>query len=70
MLRDDLIKGAKAVSDYSGIEARSVYLLCEKGAIPHARVGGRLYFRKSELDQTFSGMIANADGCVVQNGKS
>jgi hypothetical protein len=56
MLRDDLIKGAREASRYSGLKIRSVYLLCGKGAIPVVRVGGRLYFRKSELDHTFTGM--------------
>ena len=56
MLRDDLLKGARGASHYSGLTTRSVYFLCQKGAIPHSRVGGCLYFRKSELDRLFTDM--------------
>jgi hypothetical protein len=55
MLRDDLMKGAEAAAQYSGLSARNIYGLCEKEAIPFVRVGGCLYFRKSELELHFSG---------------
>lgn len=70
MLKDDLIKGAREASLYIGIKPRSVYSLCEKGAIPFARVGGGLYFRKSELDLTFTGSRpADHDAPELRGGR-
>lgn len=55
MLNNDLLRGAKQASHYLGLKPRWIYGLCAKDAIPFARIGGRLYFRKSELDRAFSG---------------
>lgn len=70
MLRDDLMKGARAAADYSGITARGIYSLCERGEIPHARVGGRLFFRKSELDRHFTGTITAGGVIPVQRERA
>lgn len=54
-LADDLIKGAKAAADYTGLNEREIYHLVEKDALPVIRLGTRvLYFRKSDLDAAFS----------------
>lgn len=55
MLRDDLIRGAKEASSYSGISSQTIYRLCDKGQIPFTRLGRRLFFRRTELDCTFTG---------------
>lgn len=54
-LADDLLKGARAASDYVGLPEKQIYYLVEKGALPVRRLGTRiLYFRKSDLDRAFS----------------
>lgn len=58
MLRDDLLKGAKGASAYSGETERSIYHMVEKGLLPVIRKGRKLYFRKSELDAAFSSEAA------------
>lgn len=55
MLRGDLICGAAAAAEYTGLELRTIYGLCAKDYLPHVRLGHRLFFRKSELDDTFAG---------------
>jgi excisionase family DNA binding protein len=54
-LADDLIKGAKAAAEYTGLTEKQIYHLVEKGTLPVTRVGTRvLYFRKSALDAAFN----------------
>lgn len=53
-LADDLIAGADAAAAYLGIPARSVYHMVGAGQLPVIKKGRRLYFRKAELDQSFS----------------
>ena len=54
MLKDDLVTGAKGASDFTGLSARSIYHMVEKGQLPVIRRGARYYFRKSELEAAFS----------------
>lgn len=53
-LSNDLLNGAKEAASYSGLPLRSIYHFVEMGELPVKRVGKRLFFRKSELDQFFS----------------
>ena len=53
-LKDDLLQGAAAVADYTGLDRRLIYRMVELNEIPHKRMGRRLFFRKSELDKAFS----------------
>lgn len=57
-LSADLLKGAKAISDYlgPGFTPKQVYHLVEKSALPIVRLGGSnvIYARKSELERHFS----------------
>lgn len=54
MLKDDLLHGAKAAADYSGLSPRQIYHLVESQHLTPVRMGKRLYFRRSELDRAFS----------------
>ncbi len=54
MLSKDLLSGAGAAANYLGVSRRAVYYLVEGGHVPTVRKGGRLYFRKSELERAFS----------------
>jgi len=58
MLANDLLSGAKAAADYMGVNARVVYHLVETGNLPVIKKGGKLYFRKSELERAFSSEAA------------
>jgi excisionase family DNA binding protein len=55
MLRNDLIKGAKAVEVETGglITQRQVYHMIENGRLPVIRKGRAMYFRRSELEAAF-----------------
>lgn len=53
MLHDDLIAGAAAAARYCGISRRTIYALVESGEVPAIRKGGRLFFRKSEIEAAF-----------------
>ncbi|MXP29573.1 helix-turn-helix domain-containing protein [Porphyrobacter algicida] len=55
MLKNDLIRGAAAAANYTGLDQGTIYRLCQQDEIPYVRLGHRLFFRKSELDQTFAG---------------
>lgn len=52
-LADDLLAGAAAAAAYCGLSQRVIYHLTETGALPVKRIGRRLYYRKSELDEAF-----------------
>lgn len=52
-LADDLLAGAAAAAAYCGLTQRVIYHLTETGALPVKRIGRRLYYRKSELDDAF-----------------
>lgn len=54
MLNKDLISGAEAAAQHCGLTPRKIYHLVEAGLIPFVRMGGRLYFRRSELEAAFS----------------
>ncbi len=54
MLNADLIKGAKAAAEYTGLPRRVIYHLVEQNKLPVIRKGPRtLFFRKSELEAAF-----------------
>lgn len=54
MLSQDLLAGAEAAAQFSGLTPRAIYHLVEAGELPVIRKGRRLYFRKSELERAFS----------------
>jgi excisionase family DNA binding protein len=54
VLKNDLLIGARAAADYTGLTERSIYHMVEKKKIPYRRVGMRIFFRRSELDIHFS----------------
>jgi excisionase family DNA binding protein len=49
----DLIAGAAAAADFTGLSVRQIYHLVEENRLPVVRLGRRLYFRRFELDQAF-----------------
>ncbi|WP_016747755.1 helix-turn-helix domain-containing protein [Rhizorhabdus wittichii] len=59
-LSDDLLAGAQAAADFSGISTRAIYHLVEAGHLPVIRKGKRLYFRRSELEKAFSSAASSS----------
>jgi excisionase family DNA binding protein len=57
VLNADLIHGAPAAAQYTGLPVRTIYHLVEKGNIPVIRKGKKLFFRKSELERAFSSEV-------------
>lgn len=55
----DLIDGAAAAAEFVGLTRRQVYRLAEQGHLPVIRKGRRLFFRKSELEESFCGAIGS-----------
>ncbi len=53
-LADDVLMGAKAIADETGIKVRQVYRLAELDLIPTFKIGGTLSARRSELRKRFS----------------
>ena len=54
MLNADLLNGARAAAEYTGLPVRTIFHLVEKGNLPVIRRGKKLFFRKSELERAFS----------------
>ena len=54
---NDLISGADQAASFLGLKRRDVYRLVENGHLPVVRKGRRLFFRKSELERSFSGTM-------------
>lgn len=46
---DDLLDGAEAIARFLGLNRRQVYNLTTTSRLPHFRMAGRLYGRKSTL---------------------
>jgi len=63
-MQSDLISGAEAAAAYTGLPRRVIYRLTEQGHLPVRRMGRRLYYRKSELDQAFAGHSAHGLGAA------
>ena len=59
-LSEDLLDGAAAAAAFLGWKPRRVYRLVEANELPFIRMGGRLYFRKSELEKAFQSGSDNA----------
>lgn len=53
-LKDDLLKGAKAAADYTGLTPRAIYHMTDQGLLPHIKMGRVIFYRKSDLDKAFS----------------
>ena len=53
-LSEDLLDGAAAAAADIGLKPRTIYRLAEINEIPVIRKGGKLFFRKSELDKAFA----------------
>lgn len=53
-LADDLLSGAKAISEETGLSVRKVYSLAEANYLPTFKLGGILYARRSELQRKLS----------------
>lgn len=58
-LSEDLLDGAAAAAAYIGLKPRTIYRLAEINEIPVIRKGGKLFFRKSELDKAFASGAAD-----------
>lgn len=54
-LSEDLLDGAAAAAKFLGLKPRQVYRLTEAGEIPVIRKGGKLFYRKSQLERAFAG---------------
>lgn len=48
-MTSDVLKGAKAAADATGLTAREIFYLVERGYVPVRRVGRQLYFSRAAL---------------------
>jgi excisionase family DNA binding protein len=70
--RTDEIGGLDLAREVTGLAARTIYKLTHRRAIPHRRVGGRLYFRRSELEAWLDGgrrPLASEQADAIREGK-
>ncbi len=51
---DDLLAGADAAARFTGLSRRAIYRLVETGGLPVVRIGRRLFFRKSQIENAFT----------------
>lgn len=54
-LADDMVKGAKRLSEFTGFAEREIYDFAKSGALPLFKVGKHICGRKSELTARLSG---------------
>ncbi len=57
MLTDDLLNGA-AAAKFLNVPRAKVYKMVENQTIPFIRKGRSIFFRKSELEQSFRSEVA------------
>lgn len=63
----DEIGGLELAVQITGLAPRTLYKYTHRRAIPHSRLGGRLYFRRSELEGWISsGRRATAAELALQ----
>ena len=55
-MHHDLMEGAAAAAEFTGLTRRKIYRLVDEGHLPCVRKGRRIFFRKSELRAAFAGM--------------
>lgn len=53
-LANDLLAGAKEISEETGFSVRKVYDLAEAGYLPTFKLGGKIHARRSELRRQLS----------------
>lgn len=53
-MTNDLINGAADAASFTGLTRRQIYRLTEQGLLPVIRKGRRLFYRRSELEATFT----------------
>lgn len=58
-LSEDLLDGAAAAAAFLGLKQRTIYNLTASGDLPVIRKGGKLFYRKSELEEAFKSETAN-----------
>ncbi|KQT33666.1 hypothetical protein ASG29_06550 [Sphingomonas sp. Leaf412] len=63
-LADDILRGAKAIAEFTGLEEWEVYYLKKSGALPVFKLPGcrGLFARKSEIERAFSARGLQAGG--------
>ena len=59
-IANDVLIGARAIADETGIKVRQVYRLAELGALPTFKLGGTLAARRSELHKRLSAEVKAA----------
>ena len=59
-LRDDLVWGIKAIADEIGKTPRQAFHLVDTGAIPAAKIGGRIVARRTRLREHFRALLDSA----------
>lgn len=57
----DLLKGAKGAAKALGLTPREIYYLLDQGLIPGRKIGGRWYFSRHELFDSFGAEPPCAD---------
>lgn len=70
--KTDEIGGLDLAREITGLAARTIYKLTHRRNIPHRRVGGRLYFRRSELEAWLDGgrrPLASEQADAIREGK-
>jgi hypothetical protein len=58
-LADDLLIGAEAIADYTGLTTDQVYYAVRRGRLPIGKHGELLISRKSKLDRALGGEAIN-----------
>jgi len=61
MLREDLLKGAKAAAAHCGLTERQIWHLTEQGHLKCTKLGRSLFYKKSDLDAAFNRAASNGD---------
>lgn len=59
-LRDDKLKGAKAIAEFLGEDERRIFYMLERKQLPAFKFAGRWYARKSTLIAYIEKMEAGA----------
>lgn len=59
-LADDLMVGAKAISEWLGIAQRKIFYMAETGQLPLFKIGGKWAGRKSTIQKRIAELEAQA----------
>jgi excisionase family DNA binding protein len=67
--RDEKLWGLNEVGEYLGIPRSSIYKMTSAGTIPHVKLGGRVRFRRKDIDRWLDLQVISNEAVLARAKK-